>query len=44
VIFREGDSRIRTGYAPENLNIVCQLAINLLKDRALENEFKEKAV
>jgi len=31
VTFREDDSRIRTGYAPENFNIVRQLAINLLK-------------
>jgi predicted transposase YbfD/YdcC len=29
--FREDDSRIRKGYAPENFNIVHQLAINLLK-------------
>ena len=31
VTFREDDSRIRTGYAPENFNIVRQIAINLLK-------------
>jgi predicted transposase YbfD/YdcC len=31
VTFREDDSRIRTGYAPENFNVVRQLAINLLK-------------
>ena len=30
VTFREDDSRIRTGYAPENFNIVRQLAINLI--------------
>jgi predicted transposase YbfD/YdcC len=29
VTFREDESRIRTGYAPENFNIFRQLGINM---------------
>jgi predicted transposase YbfD/YdcC len=42
VTFREDDSRIRTGYAPENFNIVRQLAINLLKKQPSKMSIKKK--
>lgn len=42
VTFREDDSRIRTGYAPENFNIVRQLAINLLKKEPSKLSMKRK--
>ena len=42
VTFREDDSRIRTGYAPENFNIVRQLAINLLKKEPSKMSIKKK--
>jgi predicted transposase YbfD/YdcC len=42
VTFREDDSRIRTGYAPENFNIVRQLAINLLKKEPSRISIKKK--
>ena len=42
VTFREDDSRIRTGYAPENFNIVRQLAINLLKKESSKLSIKRK--
>lgn len=42
VTFREDDSRIRTGYAPENFNIVRQLAINLLKTEPSKMSLKKK--
>lgn len=42
VTFREDDSRIRTGYAPENFNIVRQLAINLLKNEPSQLSIKRK--
>jgi len=42
VTFREDDSRIRIGYAPENLNIIRQLAINLLKKEPSNMSIKKK--
>ena len=36
VTFREDDSRIRPGYAPENFNIFRQLGINMLKRNRLK--------
>jgi predicted transposase YbfD/YdcC len=42
VTFREDDSRIRTGYAPENFNVVRQLAINLLKKEPSKLSIKRK--
>jgi len=42
VTFREDDSRIRTGYSPENFNIVRQLAINLLKKETSKMSLKKK--
>ena len=42
VTFREDDCRIRTGYAPENFNIVRQLAINLLKKESSKSSIKRK--
>ncbi|TRW98099.1 ISAs1 family transposase [Candidatus Methylobacter oryzae] len=42
VTFREDDSRIRTGYAPENFNVVRQLAINLLKKEPSKMSIKKK--
>lgn len=42
VTFKEDDSRIRTGYAPENFNIVRQLAINLLKKEPSKMSLKKK--
>ena len=38
----EDDSRIRTGYAPENFNIIRQLAINLLKKKPSKMSLKKK--
>ena len=42
VTFREDDSRIRKGYAPENFNVVRQLAINLLKKEPSKLSIKRK--
>jgi predicted transposase YbfD/YdcC len=42
VTFREDDSRIRKGYAPENFNVVRQIAINLLKKEASKLSIKRK--
>ena len=42
VTFREDDSRIRTGYAPENFNIIRQLSINLLKRESSKLSIKRK--
>ena len=42
VTFREDDSRIRKGYAPENFNIVRQIAVNLLKKEASKLSIKRK--
>ncbi|GEM_PF-793668 len=42
VTFREDDSRIRTGYAPENFSVVRQLAINLLKKEPSKLSVKRK--
>jgi len=42
VTFREDDSRIRTGYAPENFNIIRQLALNLLKKESSKLSIKRK--
>jgi predicted transposase YbfD/YdcC len=42
VTFREDDSRIRTGYAPENFNIIRQLSINLLKREPSKLSIKRK--
>jgi predicted transposase YbfD/YdcC len=42
VTFKEDDSRIRTGYAPEKFNIVRQIAINLLKKEPSKLSIKRK--
>jgi len=42
VVFREDDSRIRTGYAPENFNVMRQLAINLLNKDTSKGSVKKK--
>jgi len=42
VTFREDDCRIRTGYAPENFNIIRQLALNLLKKEPSNQSIKKK--
>jgi predicted transposase YbfD/YdcC len=42
VTFREDDSRIRTGYAPENFNIIRQLSIGLLKKEPSKISIKAK--
>jgi len=42
VVFREDDLRIRTGYAPENFNIMRQLAINLLNKDTSRGSIKKK--
>lgn len=42
VTFREDDSRVRTGYAPENFNIIRQLSINLLKKEPSKLSMKRK--
>ncbi|MGZ4994373.1 MAG: ISAs1 family transposase [Methylobacter sp.] len=42
VTFREDDSRIRACYAPENFNIVRQLAIKLLKNDPSKLTIKRK--
>ena len=42
VTFREDESRIRTGYAPENFNIFRQLSINLLKNEPSKMSLKKK--
>jgi predicted transposase YbfD/YdcC len=42
VIFRENESRIRKGYAPENFNIFRQLGINLLKKEPSKMSIKKK--
>jgi predicted transposase YbfD/YdcC len=34
VAFREDDSRVRTGYGPENLGILRRIALNLLKQES----------
>ena len=42
VTFREDESRIRTGYAPENFNIIRQLSIGLLKKEPSNISIKAK--
>lgn len=42
VTFREDESRIRTGYAPQNFNVIRQLAINLLKKESSKRSLKRK--
>ena len=42
VTFREDESRIRTGYAPENFNIFRQLGINMLKKEPSKMIIKKK--
>jgi hypothetical protein len=43
VQFNEDDSRIRKGYAPENLAVVRHLAVNLLnQEKTLKKGVKHK--
>jgi len=43
VAFREDDSRIRTGYAPENMAVLRHMAVNMLKqDRSVKGGIKNK--
>jgi predicted transposase YbfD/YdcC len=42
VTFREDDSRIRTGYAPENFNLMRQVALNLFKKEPSNLSIKRK--
>jgi predicted transposase YbfD/YdcC len=42
VTFREDDSRIRTGYAPENFNLMRQVALNLFKQEPSNLSIKRK--
>jgi predicted transposase YbfD/YdcC len=42
VTLREEDSDIRTDYAPENFNVVGQLAINLLQKELSRMSIKKK--
>jgi hypothetical protein len=42
VTFREDESRIRTGYAPANFNIIRQLSIGLLKKEPSKMSIKAK--
>ena len=42
VTFREDDSRIRTGYAPENVAIIRQRSLNLLKKEPSKLSIKKK--
>ena len=41
--FREDESRVRTGYAPENLSVIRHLALNLLRqDQTIKGSIKGK--
>jgi predicted transposase YbfD/YdcC len=42
VTFKEDDLRIRKGYAPENFNVVRQLAVNLLTKESSKLSIKRK--
>ena len=43
VAFREDDSRIRTGYAPENMAVLRHMAVNMLKqDTSVKGGIKNK--
>jgi len=43
VAFREDDSRIRSGYAPENMAVLRHMAINMLKqDKSVKGGIKNK--
>ncbi len=42
VLFKENDSCICTSYTTENFNIICQLAINLLKKEPSKMSMKKK--
>ncbi|HID34080.1 MAG TPA: ISAs1 family transposase [Anaerolineae bacterium] len=43
VAFREDESRIRTGYAPENMAVLRHMAVNLLKqDTSVKGDIKNK--
>jgi predicted transposase YbfD/YdcC len=42
VIFKEDESRIRTGYGAENFNVIRQIALNLLKKEASKLSIKRK--
>ena len=43
VAFREDDSRIRTGHAPENMAVLRHMAVNMLKqDRSVKGGIKNK--
>ncbi len=42
VTFREDDSRIRKGFAPENFNVVRQIAVNLLRKEPSKLSIKRK--
>jgi predicted transposase YbfD/YdcC len=42
VVFREDDSRIRTGHAPRNFALLRRFALNLLKQDAAKGSVKQK--
>jgi predicted transposase YbfD/YdcC len=42
VIFREDDSRLRTGYGAENFALIRHLALNLLKREPSKGSLKRK--
>lgn len=43
VVFREDDSRVRTGHAPENLALIRRIALNLLaQDKTVKRGIKTK--
>jgi predicted transposase YbfD/YdcC len=42
VIFREDDSRLRTGYSAENFALIHHIALNLLKREPSKGSLKRK--
>ena len=44
VTFNEDASRIRRGYASQNMALLRRLSVSLLKRRTLQNEFSHEAL